>query len=51
MNLTYEILHDEELESCRDICNELMTFQKSKAYITPERFDTMNFDTRMIPSI
>jgi len=51
MNLTYEILHDEELESCRDICNELMAFQKSKAYITPERFDTMNFDTRMIPSI
>jgi len=51
MNLTYEILHDEEIESCRDICNELMTFQKSKAHITPERFDTMNFDTRMIPSI
>ena len=51
MKLTYEILHDEELESCRDICNELMAFQKSKAYITPERFDTMNFDTRMIPSI
>ena len=51
MNLTYEILHDEEIEGCRDICNELMAFQKSKAYITPERFDTMNFDTRMIPSI
>lgn len=51
MNITYEILHDEEIECCRDICNELMAFQKSKAYITPERFDTMNFDTRMIPSI
>ncbi len=51
MNITYDILSDEEVECCRDICNELMVFQKSKAYITPELFDTMNFDTRMIPSI
>ena len=51
MKITYEILREEEVECCRDICNELMVFQKSKAYITPELFDTMNFDTRMIPSI
>jgi ribosomal protein S18 acetylase RimI-like enzyme len=51
MNITYEIISDEKAECCRDICNELMAFQKSKAYIKPELFDTMNFDTRMIPSI
>ena len=51
MNITYDILPEEEVECCRDICNELMVFQKSKAYITPELFNTMNFETRMIPSI
>jgi GNAT superfamily N-acetyltransferase len=51
MNLKYEVIPDEKIESCRDLCNELMAFQKSKAYITPELFETMNFDTRMIPSI
>jgi GNAT superfamily N-acetyltransferase len=51
MNVTYEIIPDEKIECCRDLCNELMAFQKSKAYIKPELFDNMNFDTRMIPSI
>ena len=51
MNLTYEVIPDEEIEYCRELCNELMAFQKSKAYITPELFDSMNFDTRMVPSI
>lgn len=51
MNLTYEILPDEKIECLRDTCNELMTFQKSKAYITPELFDNMNFDTRLMPSV
>ncbi|WP_075618289.1 GNAT family N-acetyltransferase [Paenisporosarcina indica] len=51
MNLTYEVLPDENIELCRDACNELMAFQKSKASITPELFDNMNFDTRLIPSI
>ncbi|TQR21255.1 GNAT family N-acetyltransferase [Psychrobacillus vulpis] len=51
MNITYEIIPTEKVESCRDLCNELMVFQKSKAYIKPELFDHMNFDTRMIPSI
>jgi hypothetical protein len=51
MGLKYEIITDEEIEYCRDLCNELMAFQKSKAHITPELFDHMNFDTRMIPSI
>ncbi|MDN3016431.1 GNAT family N-acetyltransferase [Paenibacillus sp. BSR1-1] len=51
MNITYEVIPEEQIEYCRDLCNELMTFQKSKAYIKPELFDSMNFETRMIPSI
>jgi ribosomal protein S18 acetylase RimI-like enzyme len=51
MNIKYEIIADEKIECCRDLCNELMAFQKSKAYIKPELFDNMNFDTRMIPSL
>ncbi|WHX98169.1 GNAT family N-acetyltransferase [Neobacillus sp. DY30] len=51
MELNYEIITDEEIETCRDLCNELMAFQKSKAHITPELFDHMNFDTRMVPSV
>lgn len=51
MNITYEILPNEKVENCRDLCNELMVFQKSKAQIKPELFDKMNFDTRMIPSM
>lgn len=51
MNLNYEILPDDKIGYCRDICNELMAFQKSKSTIRPELFDSMNFETRMIPSI
>ncbi|MFC0189792.1 GNAT family N-acetyltransferase [Fictibacillus aquaticus] len=51
MNFTYEVIPVENMEDCRDLCNELMSFQKSKAYIAPERFDSMNFDTRMVPSV
>ncbi|WP_433744655.1 GNAT family N-acetyltransferase [Falsibacillus pallidus] len=51
MNLTYEVISSDDAEKCRDLCNELMVFQKSKATITPELFDSMNFETRMIPSI
>jgi GNAT superfamily N-acetyltransferase len=51
MNLIYEVISEEEIEICRDACNELMVFQKSKATITPELFDNMNFDTRLVPSI
>ncbi|WP_191556084.1 GNAT family N-acetyltransferase [Metabacillus idriensis] len=51
MNLHYEIIPDNEIECCREICNELMVFQKSKSYIKPELFDNMNFETRLLPSI
>lgn len=46
-NITFEILEDGNIEQCRVLCNELMAFQKSKAYIQPELFDLMDFDTRM----
>lgn len=51
MNIKYEIIPIEKAEYCRDLCNELMVFQKSKAKIKRELFDGMNFETRMIPSI
>ncbi len=51
MNLTYEVIPDDKIESCRDLCNELMAFQKKQSYITPELFDTMNFESRLLPSI
>ena len=48
-NLTVEIVSDGNIEQCRDLCNELMVFQKSKASIHPELFDFMTFETRMKP--
>lgn len=44
---TFEVVQDGQIEQCRDLCNELMAFQKSKAFIAPDVFDMMNFDTRM----
>jgi len=46
-NIRYDIIGEEQIELCRPLCNELMAFQKSKAFLEVERFDAMNFDTRM----
>ncbi|REE83954.1 acetyltransferase (GNAT) family protein [Paenibacillus taihuensis] len=46
-SLTFEVVQEGQIEQCRDLCNELMAFQKSQAIIAPEVFDRMNFDTRM----
>ncbi|WP_246943351.1 GNAT family N-acetyltransferase [Bacillus pinisoli] len=51
MKLTFEVIGESQIEYCKDLCNELMSFQKSRAYITPNLFDNMNFETRMIPSV
>ena len=51
MNFKYEIISEEDIECCRDLCNELMGYQKSKALRQPKLFDNMNFDTRMVPSV
>ena len=45
--ITFHVIRNDEIEICRDLCNELMTYQKSKAFFAPEAFDMMNFDTRM----
>lgn len=46
-NITIEVVQDGNIEQCRELCNELMAFQKAQATIAPEKFDGMNFDTRM----
>jgi ribosomal protein S18 acetylase RimI-like enzyme len=51
MNINYEIIHDSEIHRIKDLCNELMTYQKSKAEIHPEWFDNMNFESRLVPSV
>ncbi|MFS8540614.1 MAG: GNAT family N-acetyltransferase [Tissierellales bacterium] len=51
MNINYEILSEDQIHCLKDLCNELMAYQKSVAYIHPEWFDNMCFETRMIPSI
>ena len=46
-NITIELITADNIDLCRELCNELMAFQKSKAVIAQEVFDQMNFDTRM----
>jgi GNAT superfamily N-acetyltransferase len=45
--IKFELISGEDIEQCRELCNELMVFQKSKATISKESFDGMNFNTRM----
>lgn len=47
LDITTQVVGAGDIGQCRELCNELMAFQKSKAYLEPERFDAMNFDTRM----
>ncbi len=47
MSIEIEIVKDGNIEQCRDLCNELMSYQKSLAVIAPEAFDNMNFETRL----
>lgn len=51
MNINYEIIQDSEIHRIKDLCNELMTYQKSKAEIHPEWFDNMNYESRLVPSV
>lgn len=51
MSIHYEVISDEDINCIKDLCNELMAYQKSKAYIHPEFFDNMHFETRVIPSV
>lgn len=49
--ITYEELEINQASIVRPLCNELMAYQKSKAYIQPERFDGMSYETRLLTSI
>jgi GNAT superfamily N-acetyltransferase len=51
MNIHYEVISIGNISCIKELCNELMSYQKSKAYIHPEWFDNMCFETRMLPSI
>ena len=49
--ITYENIPESELYKLESLCNRLMAYQKSKAFIEPERFDIMNYETRLVPSV
>lgn len=51
MSIHYEVISEDNIICIKDLCNELMSYQKSKAYIHPDLFDSMCFETRMIPSV
>ena len=51
MSIHYEIISDENIHCIKDLCNELMSYQKSISYIHSELFDNMSFETRIIPSV
>ena len=51
MSINYEVISEDSIICLKDLCNELMAYQKSKALIHPELFDTMSFETRLIPSV
>jgi GNAT superfamily N-acetyltransferase len=51
MSISYEIISEDSIICIKDLCNELMSYQKTKALIHPEWFDNMSFETRMIPSV
>ena len=51
MGIHYEVISDDSIICTKDLCSELMAYQKSKAHIHPEWFDNMCFETRMIPSV
>lgn len=51
MRITYEVISENNINCIKELCNELMAYQKSKAHLHPEWFDNMSFETRMIPSV
>ena len=51
MNIKYEIVDLENIKVIKELCNELMAYQKSRATIHPEWFDNMSFETRVLPSL
>mgnify|MGYP000860876100 CR=1 FL=1 len=51
MSIRYEVVSPDNIIVIKDLCNGLMDYQKSVAYICPEFFDNMTFETRMVPAV
>jgi len=51
MSIHYEVISEDNIICVKDLCNELMVYQKSISSIHTELFDSMSFETRMIPSV
>jgi GNAT superfamily N-acetyltransferase len=51
MKIHYEVTSEDNSIYIKDLCNNLMAYQKSKTHVYPEFFDNMCFETRMLPSI
>lgn len=51
MNIRFEVIPVEEITCIKELCNDLMAYQKAKAHIHPEWFDNMSFETRVLPSV
>jgi GNAT superfamily N-acetyltransferase len=51
MSVSYEIISEDNVFLIKDLVDELMAYQKSKAYIHKEFFDGMSFETRMPPAL
>ena len=51
MSINYEVISEDNLISIKPLCNDLMLYQKSKASIHPEFFDSMCFETIMVPTV
>ncbi|WP_088227429.1 GNAT family N-acetyltransferase [Desulfosporosinus sp. FKB] len=50
-SIRYEVITEDNTICIKDLCNDLMAYQKSKAQIHPEFFDNMCFESRVIPSV
>ena len=51
MSINYEVISEDNISCIKDLCNELMIYQKSISNIRSELFDGLSFETRMIPSV
>lgn len=49
--INYEVIPEKDINCIKDLCNDLMSYQKSVAHIHPEFFDAMCFETRMLPAL
>jgi GNAT superfamily N-acetyltransferase len=51
MGISYEVISEDNVNCIKDLCNDLMVYQKSVAYIHPDFFEGMSFETRMLPAL